>query len=918
MNPTKPAKFRFPFGIVRMSNPAVSSSQLRRLFFGLSVLLLAGSWLIASASVSRPGGVRQAPAKPGPRKPAREEEEEPVKPRPKVPLRIGEDDPDPSPKQKPAAAQTIDLAGAAEEAKNPVVRKLFLDLKQPHDLAEHKGSLLRVAPIKETYVGGRPSFKGYPRLVPFDKDWKAGDAFLAEHTAVTRYEPYETLAVNRVDEFLKSGLEREPASSARYVSHVDMLRQAEKVLAAVLNWHKSARERSLRNGPGWTEVGRSLQARLLGVQVEQLSALANSGDWAGAFELAERLKDAYAHQPELQREYIKLHVQNVEAMFKGGKDSDYIAARQGLERLEKAVLDPTARDTPEVRKSIDQLRDRLRNRAEQLWRRGEALKDTDKARAITSLRTAEAIWPQLPGLQDARLKLSNAYPILYVGARHLPQQLSPASAVTDADRQALELLFESLVKPVSDPVRGQRYEAGLADGRTALVPLGRQFQLASGARWSNGEFVTAMDVSGTVGLLKQANWIGHAPEWVRLMESARVEIEDPFRIDLRMPQGYLDPLSLMTFKVLPANLLKCVDDPTFADKPVGSGPFQYAGKRQENGYDYVIFQANPNYGRRAGREQRPWIREVRFFRSRNPVIEFRNRQLDVLLDVSAEDVKQLESPEAGLSNLRIVKRPNRRVYFLAINHRRPELQNVDLRKAIAFSLDREELLVRFFRGQQKDLHRWLNGPFPRGSWAANPTLDKAEKGSPYYPYQPELARQLANKGGAKGKTLTLSYPADDKAAEAACGYMQAQIERETGLTITPRPLSPQALRTAVEGTHSYDLAYYHWDYDNECYWLWPMFDPLGIDAGGCNFLGYKDDDVLQSRFRQALSHRQFKEVQKTFRDIHEELFAKMPLVPLWQLDTRIAIQGHVQTVPAPDRLDPLRVFTDVEQWRLGK
>jgi hypothetical protein len=42
------------------------------------------------------------------------------------------------------------------------------------------------------------------------------------------------------------------------------------------------------------------------------------------------------------------------------------------------------------------------------------------------------------------------------------------------------------------------------------------------------------------------------------------------------------------------------------------------------------------------------------------------------------------------------------------------------------------------------------------------------------------------------------------------------------------------------------------------------------------------------------------------------MWAKMPMIPLWQLDTVIAVHKRL----TPSRIDPLVIFADVERWRL--
>lgn len=895
----------------------------RSLFRFLAVLVLPIVLLAVGLAAQKPVVEEEEPVKKAPKKLPKEEEEEPVKPRPKVPVRVEEDEPAPRP-AKPAAGPATDLAAEARDASHPAVRDLFRDLAVPHDAAVMgSGNRRNIAPIA-AYLGTKPKPAFKVMFQTFDSDWKLSQEYPVSGQDIRSIMPYEEVAWLRVDQFLKSGLEKETPGGAKHLARPDMLVQAEKVLAAVIRFHESARERGLRQGEGWDGVQKTLQQRLLAVQLEQLRALANAKEWEPATDLATRLAEVYPNQPAVQLAIVHLQVQHAEHSLQGGKDGDFISVRQTLERLEKDLLNNDDKDAKPIRQRIEFIRTRLRDRAAQLWEQAKAVEKKDKVSAVRMMGIAEAVWPQLPGLQDERLKLSNAYPVLYVGVRQLPEWLSPGTALTDCERQVVELLFESLVKPIYDPGLGQRYEPGLADGRPRLVSLGRQFQLAHGARWSNGELVTASDVHGTVQLLKDRDWLGFAPEWADLVKGARVD--DPFRFNLTLNRGYLDPLALMTFKVLPARYLRHMEDQGFAANPIGSGPFQYLGRKQEQGRPYALFQANPNYSNRAGKDNRPLIREIRLVRSDEPVVDFQRRRggaMHLLLDLPTEKIKQLESPEAGLQNeVQVVTLRNRRVYFLAINQRRSDLQSQDLRKAIAYALDREKMLNDHFRVNLDEraratVHRWLNGPYPRGSWACAPEFEVNDPNNPYYPFQPNRVKSLADKAQMSGKKLTLKYPTDDPRVEMACGYIQTQVQNFTGLTLELKGLPPRELRKQVEVEHDYDLAYYHWDYANEAYWLWPLFDPEAAGRGGRNFLGVNDPE-LQMLFRRALVHRQFKEVQALTWQIHRELYEKMPLIPLWQLDTHLAVHRELQTVPPPIGLDPQAVFAAVEQWKLGK
>src|SRR5262249_28746617 len=102
-----------------------------------------------------------------------------------------------------------------------------------------------------------------------------------------------------------------------------------------------------------------------------------------------------------------------------------------------------------------------------------------------------------PPKADAKVKMpdgpgvSPAAATLVVGVRTLPENLSPSRARSDADRWALDLLFDGLLRPVN-------YEAGTAFAPNLATmsadPGGRSFQLDAKAKWPDGTPVLANDV----------------------------------------------------------------------------------------------------------------------------------------------------------------------------------------------------------------------------------------------------------------------------------------------------------------------------------------------------------------------------------------------------------------------------------------
>jgi peptide/nickel transport system substrate-binding protein len=821
-------------------------------------------------------------AQPPSKKPVEEEDAE--QPKLKAPLRVDEE-------ETPLSAE---LATEAEHASQPVIRALLLELAVPYDQVTWKdGRKGRAAPVSQ-YVGASPPATGTVNLRLLDDRGKPRPMSRLSVSEIQRIDHYEEWALNKVNEFLKTA-----GSDVNALTRLDRVTAGERALGAVTRFHESALASHTRDGSGWDQVQERLRRSLFALELEHLRLLADHDDWAKAVELVDRLGKLHGDQ-QTQEQLAQQLARMAESSY---QQKNYPQARQRARVLEEQF--PNA---PAARSLEDQFQQRALALLNQARQKDEA---NDRPAAMQLLTLAEGLAPRLPGLRDYRLRLSNAYPTLLVGVHKLPEFFSPATAVADSEIQALELLFESLVKVHANSADAhestgsgvERFEPELSSSNPEVIPMGRRFHLRRDAYWSNGDRVTAADVNRTAHLLKST---GHDPSWGELVEGP-LPSADPFLASLRMHQGFLEPLSLMTFKILPASAnLERLDDPDFARHPVGSGPFML---KPASEVGTVTFIANPSY-HRSDQPGLPQIREIRFIHSENPAIDFQKGGLHLLLDLPTEALQAIKS----LDNVTYKTFRNRRIYFLAVNHRLSALQDVRLRKAIGYGVDRELILNTvyrsFLRGGTEVPHRPLNGPFPPDCWAAMPDLKPD-------PCDPPLAKKFANEarnGAAAAIRLKLKYPDDDERTKLGCEAIRDQLAK-AGIEIELVPRAPQALLRDVERDHDYELAYYHHDYADDRYWLWPLFNPRGVNGGG-NYLGYTNDSELESDFQTAMVHREFAKVQQALRSIHGTIARKMPLIPLWQLDTHVALHKDL-TIPWED-FDPLRVFSNVERWKLEK
>jgi ABC-type transport system substrate-binding protein len=473
--------------------------------------------------------------------------------------------------------------------------------------------------------------------------------------------------------------------------------------------------------------------------------------------------------------------------------------------------------------------------------------------------------------------------------------MSPALAFTFVERQVVDLLFEPLVQPVA----GGTYESRLAERLPRISPRRREFRIRADARWPDGQPVTSTDVRNMVLKLRGDGWRGRSGLWNYASLEAQIDEDDPAVVRLSFNRGMVEPLSLMNYHVLPQHFRKQplkLDDLEFAKAPFGSGPYLAPQRVTEDNRDYLVFKVNPHF-RRHGKS--PRFAEIRLFTVKKEEVtkEFQHptKPMNFWLDAPSEALALCDKAQAKSETL-----VNRRIYFLAVNCRLKDLASVDLRRAIALAIDREAILKSRFRAGDAKRHAALNGPYPAESWAC-------AKGVPTNLFNSELAKSKL-KGSV---TLALKFPDDDPRVGEACKDIQKQLERlgKGRIKLELQGMKPSELKDAVD-RRDYQLAYFHVDYSDDTYPLWPFFEEgEAMAKGGANFLGYDMDGKLLTLIDDLRGTRQFGAMKGAAHGIHSHLFDQMPFIPLWQLDTHIAYRGV-----RPRDLDGDHIFANITQW----
>jgi ABC-type transport system substrate-binding protein len=831
----------------------------------------------------------------------------------------------------------------------PAVAALQQALARPADRVQlASGEFVDIVPLAaDTLLD--PQFAAKVTVQTHGTGDEPGRQLTLTRDTLAAYLPFEVRGVQLVAEFEKIA---DLPALARFAA-------VEQALSTLLQFHLTARDRPLEGTNRWADVRTDLERRLLDARRRLLRALTlttrDAETWPGALRAAERIVAAHPADGPIRAEVARLKLRYAAYLLLATGDMPpaqrYGLVRQQLEWVEAHAPRPLPPDpvTPLAdalaqagapwlvlyNPDPDALHGYLTAKARRLLESARATKED--SRALEMLRAAEAVWPRLEGLDNEVLRRQGKYTVLYVGVRSQLKYLSPALASTDAERQAVELLFAALVQPRPSADGSLVYAPQLAAALPGPAGDLRAATLRPHASWADGTPITAQDVQHTFALLTNAKLPGNNTELGDLLELARPG-DDPQRVAFGLRQGLLDPQAPLAFKLLPRQYkgrpLSRADDEEFAQAPLGCGPYEFAGAKDEHGRHYLRFVASSHYAASPGRPPLPF-REVRLFVCQDPDAEFRHpaAPAHLVLDVRPQEFAKLKMAGAQVRPTL----PGRRVYFLALNHRVPALADDKLRRALAHGIDRERLLTDHFGGgprlyphlaalvqagpfpmppstlarQTAQYHHALNGPFPAGSWAVCP--DARVPARLFDPAAAETFLKQVQRGSIE---LKLKVADDDPRALAACQALAAQLETlgaKAGKTlkVTVVPLPPHQLRRDVLA-RNYELAYWHHDFANDLYSLLPLFDPRDEALRtGSNYLGYKDDGTLLEWLQKAAAHRDFAEVRRLTQEAHVALVERMPLVPLWQLEYFVAVRPGLELPP----LDAERVFCNIDEWK---
>jgi len=362
-----------------------------------------------------------------------------------------------------------------------------------------------------------------------------------------------------------------------------------------------------------------------------------------------------------------------------------------------------------------------------------------------------------------------------------PDQLDPHKTSAYYSFEVLENVYDTLVEPDEN----LEVQPSLAtDWTTSKDQLTWTFTMRDGVKFSDGTPLTADDVAYSYNRI-----IDDKLNSAYKFETTKsITATDPKTLVIKLKSPTPNLLaSLGGFKGMGIVEKANVESGDIKDNPIGSGPFKLDSWR--NGDSIKLVRNDEYWG------DKPPLDGVTFTFVKDPTVALTNLTGGEVQWTDNLPQQQIASL-ADNGDVELGTAPSSDYWYLALNEKRKPFDDVDVRRAIAFALDREAITkaARF------------------GNATVNETAIP-ETSAWYYDYapydhDPDKAKEMLAQAGVKDLTMDLMVTSEYPETVSAAQVISSQLE-DVGITVKIRDLD-FAQWLDEEGKGNFDMFMLSW------------------------------------------------------------------------------------------------------------
>ena len=309
---------------------------------------------------------------------------------------------------------------------------------------------------------------------------------------------------------------------------------------------------------------------------------------------------------------------------------------------------------------------------------------------------------------------------IVVGIGTNPTQLDPRLSQDAISSKVQRFIFSRLISHNHEG----RIVMELAVKWERPTPLVHRFELRRGVRFHNGAALTSSDVKYTFDSIRDPSLA--SPKAAGLKELARIETPTSHSVVFHLKEPSASFAESLMVGILPKSARET--GKRFAQKPIGTGPFEFVDFTPDN---RITLKAFPGHFAGKPAYERLIFRILPEETIR--VLELESGGVDFLQNSFSPDILPRF---INNKRLKIRKRLGTNFSYIGFNLEDPILSKRKVRRALAHAIDRRPI-VRFIH---KGLVQEADSLLPPDHWAH-------QQGLPNYAHRPELAMKLLDEAG---------------------------------------------------------------------------------------------------------------------------------------------------------------------------
>lgn len=488
----------------------------------------------------------------------------------------------------------------------------------------------------------------------------------------------------------------------------------------------------------------------------------------------------------------------------------------------------------------------------------------------------------------------------------------PINPITAGDQYTIELINYGLFTPLVQYDENLKVTPYLAESWD-MTDTAVTFHLRHDVKWHDGQPVTAEDVKFTFDMAKDpssASLLGSA--YIANVKSAAVV--DSYTVHFTYTQPHAQALEDFWWAPAPRHLLQGstaqeMRNAAFNRNPVGSGPFKFS---QWQANQRLVVERNPDFPQTLGGP--PKLDRIVFRIIPEPSTmqtELVTGGLQVDVPVAPDQTRALKQNDA----ITVIGFPGKSLYYIGWNNKRPPFTSVKVRRALAMSINRQEIIDALLFGQ------------------GTPAISTVPPWHPLYPkdaralpYDVAAAGKLFDEEGWRdsngdgirdknGKPLRFTLmTSENPLNRSVVEVIQSQL-RKAGVDAQVRTLEFQTLLTQHKG-RDFDAVFTSWVLDNFQMAGAPasLFHSRLASVPNSTNRSSVNIPALDKLIDQASAATDDNQAIGVWKQMSDLLQSEQPVTFVYWLNELAAHRKEVGGV----KMDPRGELLTMQQWTLGK